>query len=415
MEQNAFLQIIKGLLTVIGLSIALVSGLLGLLIVISLIVSPESRTPDTSTAGLAVVILGMGLGGALAWHTGNSLLKRNSARWNLPPVWLLLLLYIPILIIGQLIISFDLFPFLIFPPFHILAGLLSLLIILAYASRALLEANVRWREIIVQLSGGAFLATTLAFTLEIILGLGILVLVLAITALTPGGLETLTDLANNLQDPTWLENPENIGQILSYPPVLITLGIIFIILAPLIEEFVKGLGVVFMSYRRPSMAQAFLWGLAGGAGLGLVENLFNTLANLEAWAFIITLRLGATLMHCLGTGVVALGWQRYLTEGRPWKLFGAYGLSVFTHGLWNATVAGVAGLALFATGSATEVLQMMAGGGAVFLLLLLALLIIGMLFALVVITRLLQRELAAAPAATEPVALLTAPATASEI
>jgi hypothetical protein len=173
----------------------------------------------------------------------------------------------------------------------------------------------------------------------------------------------------------------------------VAIGLIFIVLAPLIEEVGKVLGVVAMSYRRPTLAQAFLWGLAAGAGLGVVENLFNTVAALEMWVVVLFLRLGATLMHCLGAGLMALGWQQVLAERQIWSLLKAYGVSVGLHVAWNALVIGIAATSIFAAGSPTEAFRTLSGGVVLLLLGGLALLMVGMVALLVIITRRLQRTL----------------------
>jgi RsiW-degrading membrane proteinase PrsW (M82 family) len=200
-----------------------------------------------------------------------------------------------------------------------------------------------------QLASGTLLSMTIAFVIELTLALIILVIAIVITALlTPEGLAFVEELSTHLEDPVWLQDPNNIYQLLSFPPVAITLVVTFVILIPFIEELVKPLGVVLMSYRRPSQTQAFLWGLASGAGFALIENIFNTLMTLEGWAFIAPMRIGATAMHCLGSGLIALGWHQLLMKRRPWRLVGAYGLSVTIHAVWNAAAVAMIGIAIFA-------------------------------------------------------------------
>jgi len=403
-SNRQLLPIVKGLLAVIGLFIAGFGCLLGLLIALSLMLTSEAAVVDSSTAGLAIVALSVGLGGALAWQAGRSLFQKPSARFWLPPVGLFILVFVAAVAAGQALISFELWPIVTFPPFHVVAATLPPLVILAFVGRALRSGDFRWREVIVQLAGGAFLSISLALILEIITGLIILALVVVVMALLPGGLDSLEAMVVNLQNPVWLENPENITQLLGFPPVWVTLAVVFIILAPLIEELGKIIGVVAMSYRRPTLPQAFLWGIAAGAGLGLMENLFNTITNLEIWALVILMRLGATLMHCLATGLLAMSWQRYLTERRIFRLLGAYGRSVAIHAVWNGIVVAMAGSAVFAAGSVTELTQMLGGGAAVLLLSLLGLFFMGMIVALVAITRRLRAQITPSPSLVESTA-----------
>jgi RsiW-degrading membrane proteinase PrsW (M82 family) len=339
---------------------------------------------------MALVMLGVGLGGALAWHGINALRGQSSLSFWPPSGWLILLPYLPALLIGQLLISFDLWPALTFPLFHLLAAAIPPLAILAFAGRSLPRAEVGWRDIVVQLSTGAFLATTLAFIIEILLGLIILAVTVMATALTPGGRATLETLLANLQDPLWLENPENVMQLITFPPVFMTLALVFIVAGPIVEELVKPLGVVLMSYRRPSAAQAFLWGLASGAGFAMAENAFNTTLALEVWALVIPLRIGATAMHCLCTALTSLGWQRFLVERRPWSLVSRYGQAVAIHATWNATVIGLASLSLFAMDDPSQTVLALAGLVALFCLTLILALTLGAITGLILLTRRLQ-------------------------
>lgn len=378
---------------ILGLSMAALSLISAFFVILSIVLAPEEARVDSTTAALACLALGVGLGGALAWQAGNALLSRASARFRLPPVWLFLLVYLAALVTGQLMLSFDLLPLVTFPPFHVIAAVSPPLVILALIGHTFRPADFRWREIVVHLASGGFVAATIALTLEIIAGLVVLIISLLITALTPGGLERLAGLATNLEDPTWLENPENALSLLTSPPIAITLAVVFIVLAPFIEEAAKIVGVAAMSYRRPTLARAFMWGVAGGAGFSLFENLFNTVTGLEMWTGVILMRIGATLMHCLGSGLMAIGWYYLLAEGRPWKLVRAYLASLVIHGAWNGLIIGITGTALLAADSPAQTLLALSGGVALFLITLLLALTLGMVLAFVIITRRLRAGL----------------------
>lgn len=392
---SAVLNAVKGLTFAAGIFIGLLGALAGASYLVQLFFSLDGVPLDSAVAAVSAVVLGVGLGGALAWQGSTSLRDKPSALFRPPPVLLLILLYIPVVIIGQILISFDLFPVVTFPLFHIAAAALPPFAILAFTGRAFSEANLRWRELILQLSGGAFLATAVAFLAEILIGGLLLVGVFLVTAFTPAGQALIEELVANLEDPLWLQDPGNVQDLLLQPPVFITLALVFIIAAPMIEELVKLLGVTLMSYRRPVQVQAFVWGLAGGAGFALVENFFNTLLALEAWAFVILLRIGGTAMHSLGTGLTALGWHSLLAERRPWKLLGAYAVSVAIHALWNGAVIGMVGISVFAAGATGQFTAVLVGTGVALMLGLLVVLTLVVIVALVVITRRLQARLAA--------------------
>lgn len=390
-QSTPLLNVAKAVTAVAGLVGVAAGTIGGVLYFTTLFLSTGDATLDSTVAGAAAAVLGVGLGGALAWHGSRSLRQQPSAAVRLPAPGWLLLLYMLVMVGGQLIISFDLFPALTFPPFHILAAGIPPLAILAFTSRAFKAAKLRWREIIVHVSGGAFLSTGLAFLTEIVVGLLVFGMALVVAGLTPGGREFIETLANNVQNPIWLQNPDNVWEILLFPPVAISIAIIFIILAPMVEELFKLLGVALMSYRRPARGQVFVWGLASGAGFALVENLFNTVLGLEVWGFIMLLRVGGTAMHCLGTGLMALGWHDLLTKRRLGRLLGAYALSLTIHGLWNGAIVVIAGISILTTGATGESTLALIGSVVIILLIGLVGLTIALLVAIAIFTRRLQK------------------------
>ncbi len=392
MNASPWLNIVKGLTAAAGLFMAVMGGLGVVLFLLQLLLSPGEITTDSVVVSAAAVVLGLGLGGALAWQGFHALGGRASQLFKLPPVALLGLLYILAVVIGQLLISFDFFPAVTFPLFHVAAATLPALIILAFAGRALTAVSLSRREIILQLSGGAFLATSVAFLAEIVFGLLILFTVFLITALTPGGLAFIETFTANLQDPAWVENPANLQEIILAPPILVTLVLVFVVLAPLVEEPAKLLGVALMSYRRPSRAQIFVWGLAGGAGFALVENLFNTVLALDVWAMVMLLRVGGTAMHSLGTGLMALGWHNLRVTRRPWKLLGALGISFTIHALWNGAVIGMAGTSVLLVDNPGEATLTTVGLVVLLMLGLLVILTVGLFITLALLTRRLRAD-----------------------
>ncbi len=366
---------VKIVLTITGLTITFLGLVAGLILMLGVLLTPSAGT-DSAIIAAAFMALGGVLGGAFTWQVGNALREMPSARFWLPPLWILLLIFIPALVIGQLLISFNLWPIITFPPVHVLAATLPSLAILAVVGRVLRPLKLRWREIITHLAGGAFLATTVAFTLEIVLGILLLLLVFAITAFLPGGSDLIDQFISDFQDATLIQDPASLSELLLSPPIAVSIILVVVVVAPLIEELAKVLGVMAMSYRRPIPARAFVWGVAAGAGFGLVENLLNTITGLEIWALVIVMRVGATLMHCLSSGLVGLGWQSFRAEGRLGKLLQAYGLGVLIHAAWNGAVVTIAGSALMATSPASSEMMESVGGwlviGALLFLLFLA-------------------------------------------
>jgi hypothetical protein len=357
------LRVAKACVAVAGLSIALLGLLSGVLyFALPLVYGKGEIDPlQISIVGMAFLVLGLGLGLPLGGQGLSSLLgrpsrllcprpkRRNSAVG-------LLVLFVLSVVTGQIILVTDFFASLVFPPFHVLGAALPALIVMAFVGQRLTSAAVpvRWREIVLQIGSGAFLATFLALGLEATFGLFTLFAVLLVVALTPNGMAWLQELTANLQDPLWIADPINLSQVLLSPPIAIALVLIFVIIAPLGEELFKPLGVALMSYRRPGAARAFLWGVAGGAGFAIAEGLFNAAIALESWSVVVLLRMGSTLMHCLGSGLMGLGWYYLLRTRRPWHILATYAASVGLHVLWNVGAVGMAAVSLGAMASGAD-------------------------------------------------------------
>jgi hypothetical protein len=302
--------------------------------------------PDLLVTNLtiaSVATIGLTLGFGLVYHARRFLGGRFSATFYPASPGRLILLFVLCLFLGQLLISLlpsARFTALAFPLFHILAAATPALAILAFVGRRTMAAS--WRTVTLELSHGAVLAPTGALAAELVVVLAVVVVISLVVALTPGGIERLVELSLNLQDPIWLENTDNLARLVLSPAALSAIMLVFVVMAPLIEEFLKGLGVLLLGYRLRGQAEALLWGVACGAGFAIGESLFNGSIALEGWAAVMLMRCGASLMHCAASGVMGLGWQQALVRRRPWRLLAAYGASAGIHALWNAAAVAVA-------------------------------------------------------------------------
>jgi RsiW-degrading membrane proteinase PrsW (M82 family) len=297
----------------------------------------------TSVTVGCMAAMGLALGFALAYQARASLRGSPSRTFQPPSPGSLVLLFVLCLIVGQGLISFagqSRGAAILFPPFHVVAAACPALAILAFVGRRTKAGS--WRTVTLEVSHGALLATLGALATELMVILGLVMAVSMVVVFTPGGAERLMELSANLQDPVWLENPENLTQLVLSPAVLLLIVLVFVLVAPLIEEFLKALGVLLLGYRLRGRAQALLWGVACGAGFALAEGLFNGSLALEGWSVIMILRCAASLMHCVAGGIMGLGWHETLTSRRPWRLLTAYGVATAIHGLWNAAAVGVA-------------------------------------------------------------------------
>jgi hypothetical protein len=168
------------------------------------------------------------------------------------------------------------------------------------------------------------------------------------------------------------------------------------VLVPMIEEAVKSLVVplVVASGQRPAALHGFLFGAAAGAGFALFESAANgalALGQGDGWWALMLVRLGATGMHVLASGLTGLAWQQALVEGR-WVRAGGLGLlAVILHGAWNLCAVGLTVIDLGAATSGegiTQIGEVTALALAVVMLMLVA----GIFIALSVIPRRLARE-----------------------
>ena len=323
-------------------------------------------------ASSAVLSLGFGL--ALTYQGLGALLGRPSRRFVPPPARLMALGFLLALASGEIVLLFSsprVASFL-FPPLHILASALPAGAVVAFVGRRV-ASDSTWRAITLQASHGAILSPLLAFGLELF---ALLPLVAAVLVFGP-------DRGAGLD---WLEDPANLSRLILSPPVLIAAGVIFMIIVPFLEEFIKPLGVPLLGLQR--RGDAFLWGVTCGAGFSAVEGLFNGVVALEGWWLLMLFRWGTTLMHALTSGLMGLGWYGFLARGRPWQLLGAYGASVGVHTLWNGAAVALITLSSLALISLEEPLALVGVGmGAVVTLLFMLVLTVVMGWGLLYLAR----------------------------
>ncbi|MFQ6102239.1 MAG: hypothetical protein ACE5OS_13545 [Anaerolineae bacterium] len=289
-------------------------------------------------AGL--MALGLGLGIPLMLHGWAGWQERPSCPFNPSRAWLLWLLLALLIGLGSVVSSA---PALLLPPIHVLAMALPPLIMLWLVGGALRGRGGSLREVVAGVAGGGSLGLGLSLIGEGLIAFVLIVAMAIVALMVPGGTERITALARNLQDPAWVTDPNNLLQLLLSPAVALSALGLFSIPVPLVEEAFKTVAAgVVARWVRPHPARAFLWGVAGGAGFALAENLFNgALGGAESWTAGAVARFGATVMHCFTGGLVGWGWGQLWTVRRPLRLLGAYAAAVTTHGLWNAASVGV--------------------------------------------------------------------------
>jgi RsiW-degrading membrane proteinase PrsW (M82 family) len=284
--------------------------------------SGDSLAVLTTFAGFT---LGPILGGILAIvYSISRVMKRPSPPPSLPSALTMLALTIISLGAAVVLWHFYISPGLAFAilPLALLSGFLPALTILAFGVQRLGQSTTR-RHLWLSLFFGATMAPFFAIIFEGIASVFIyLGLRIARHDLSPG----ISDVTSTAPQ--------------SATDVLFILLIIAVV-APLVEEGLKPLGVVFIIRRLRSPAEAFLLGLAAGVGFDMVETIGYIGSGQADWVSIAIQRIGAGLLHGVGAAMAALGWY-YLINGkgipRRWlKGFGGLAYAVLQHGIFNAS------------------------------------------------------------------------------
>jgi RsiW-degrading membrane proteinase PrsW (M82 family) len=304
--------------------LSIVGGLLLLLVAVFAAANGSGDSLDILTT-FAGFTLGPILGGILAIVYGISrVMKRTSPPPSLPSA--LTMLALTIISLGAAVVLWHFYtsPGLAFAvlPLALLSGFLPALTILAFGVQRLGASTTR-RHLWLSLFFGATMAPLFAIIFE---GIATVLIALGFTvarhALTPG----ISDVTSTA--------PRDAADVLF---ILLILAVV----APLVEEGLKPLGVVIIVRRLRSPAEAFLLGLAAGIGFDMVETIGYIGMGQADWVSIAIQRIGAGLLHGVGAAMAALGWY-YLINGkgvpRRWlKGFGGLAYAVLQHGIFNGS------------------------------------------------------------------------------
>ena len=279
--------------------------------------------------------LGLIGGGLALWHGMASLRGAASRRFQLPPFYILYIIFALVLALGNLLILGEKNGWLtagmvqlFFPPIFILGAALPVFAALAFALRRL-NWPVSWRRAALMFVSGGTLSIIATVLLSLVLPYIYYQLILP--------LDFLADVF------VYVFSPGGTGffeRLFESPLVLIYL-IYIAFQAPLPEEFAKALGPAFMKDRITNARMAFALGLASGAGFAVVENMRyqGLFAQLEGWSWggITALRGIGAIDHALWTAIIALALYRERERTAGWlgRVGRAYLFSVGLHTLWN--------------------------------------------------------------------------------
>lgn len=274
---------------------------------------------------IAAVYLGLICGSLAVFHGFRSITNRRSNPIKMPSFYIYWIILALSLGLGSLILNIELTVELLFPPIFILGAALSVLAVLAWAYRKM-GWPITWRQATLAFVSGSTLSIIVTILLETTLPYIAYIL-----------LEPFWYIADEFSDLAW-GAPGFIDRLFSSPLILVFLAVTAVE-APIPEEFAKALGIPLFGRKRiENERQAFAIGLASGAGFAILENMLyeGLYAGYHGWGWsgITLLRSIGSVLHPIGTGIIALGWIR-MKDGGAGKLLKAYLLSIGLHTLWN--------------------------------------------------------------------------------
>ncbi len=277
---------------------------------------------------MAALFLGL-FGGSLAvYHGLRTLAGRPSQQMRLPHVVFFGLFFAVVLGLGNVLLNFDIMVNFLFPFLFLAGASLPTFAVLAWAGRRL-GWPVTWRQTALMLVSGSSLSILVAIIIEGAFPYFIYLL-----------MNPLAVLAGTMGDVFSSGGPGFLERFFASPLIIVFL-VVTALQAPIPEEFAKGLGPLFMGSRIRNERQAFLVGMASGAGFAILENMVyeGLYAQWSGWSWggVTLLRGVGSVLHPLCSALVALAIFRERNRGPGWfgRLFRAYLLAVGLHTLWN--------------------------------------------------------------------------------
>ena len=296
---------------------------------------------------------------------------------------------------------------LILPPLNVLAVSIPAVWYLSLGGRGLQSSSPQSTWGVFSL--GLTLGTGLILFVELIGGVVAAVALIVWLSPLPGFTEEIQRLLRILQtsveiDPTlFLPFAE---KYLMRRSVLVS-GLLYVAgFAPLLEEFLKPIGLWFMNKQTLTPARGFLAGMLSGAAFGLFESLLQAVPG-EEWALLAVARTGTSLIHIFNSGLVGWGFALAWQTRSPMPWLKRFLVAVIIHGLWNGSTVMTAVAAL----PDQDLVSPFWGPVGIGVLLFLG---AGCFVALIVINQQLQREALQVRVSTETLAQDHAPARGAE-
>jgi hypothetical protein len=279
----------------------------------------------------------------LVYQAASSLGRAGSSPMRHLVPWPLLAVFPLLILAGQLQVDHPqrlpwLFPVVNLGIVSIPSFVIAMTVARNYARTNRWAWPVSWREWTTGIIYGAIGATTVASIINLLY-----LVIMGIFLIDRFGSGSAIDLGDNLST-----LPRAWG-------IFFDVTVLSVV-APLNEEFWKGMLVAFFFFRKGRAARCFLWGVLAGCGFNLIETFENSISVVSPaaladqtlggrwWLFAVA-RAGTGTIHAFATGLSALGFYG-LFRRRARYLVG-YPLGVLTHGTWNFLAYANAGDAFF--------------------------------------------------------------------
>ena len=315
----------------LGVSLLGATGMLVLAIMAIALGDPAEAIAPLA-AGASLIVMGLcslpllysSLRGIFGYHP--------TPAWRPSSAWSLILLLFPLgILLGLLAFENQILPWLFGPLAHTLAavGPVGAAVVMVIQRGPLSSPRRNWG----QFNTGLWISPILAFTLEIILILPVVILILT----DQFGTIDLSPIVNSLQTSDSLTSSEMellVFEFLSQPIVIGSALLYMVILVPVVEEVMKTVAVWPFLGRGLTNAEAFMGGAIAGAGYALFEAFFLAQPG-QDWGITMIASAGATLIHMFTAGLTSIGLARAARERTFLRVVPYYALAVGIHGLWN--------------------------------------------------------------------------------
>jgi len=189
------------------------------------------------------------------------------------------------------------------------------------------------------LGSGMILGPSLAMFIELTLILFLLIGVGVYLAFHPELMTAFNSIREQIRNTS---NPDDVLNLITpylLNPLVIFLALFFFsVIGPVVEESAKSLTTWAIFDHLSSPAQGFVIGALSGTGFGLVESLLASAQPGSSWAVTLLVRGGTTMMHIVTAGLTGWGIAMFHANKRRGWMIGLYGLAMFLHSIWNASV-----------------------------------------------------------------------------